>query len=99
MTSDQIRKHFTQMALPQGLKLGEPEKAERAKIEVMAEIAAQLAEINSQLANASKQLPGLDNLLVGALNIANENFRHALDEGLSIFRDEATKVARLRRIA
>jgi len=86
------------MALPQGLKLGEPEKAERAKIEVMAEIAAQLADLNSQLANASKQLPDLDNLLVGALNIANENFRHALDVALGILRGEATKVTRLRRV-
>jgi len=97
VTSEQIRKHFKQMTLPGGLK-GEPEEAERANIEVMAELAAQLADLNSQLANASKQLPNLDNLLVGALNIANENFRHALDVALGIFRGEATKVTRsLRR--
>ena len=53
MTADETRKHFKQITRPGSLK-GEPEEAERAKIEVLSEIAAQLAELNSQIANLSK---------------------------------------------
>jgi len=91
LTGDDIRKHFKQITRPGSLK-GEPEEAERAKIEVMAELAAQLADLNSQMASASKQLSDLNSLLSNALNIALDDFRHALTVALDIFRNEAMKV-------
>jgi hypothetical protein len=98
LTGDDIRKHFKQLTRPGGLK-GEPEEAERAKIEVMSEIAAQLADLNSHIADVSKQLPTLKvDLPEAFLNIVLEDFRHFLDRAIAVLRSEAAKLGRsLRR--
>jgi len=58
MTGEEIRKHFKQSTLPGSLK-GEPQEAERAKIKVLSEIAAQLADLNSHIVDLSARLPAL----------------------------------------
>ena len=94
MTGDEIRRHFKQVPRPGSLK-GEPEEAERAKLEVMSEIAAQLADLNTQIATVSKQLPALKVELPEAfLNVALDDFRHFLDRVLELLRSEASKVTR-----
>jgi len=49
MNAEEIRNKYRKLTVPGTLK-GESEEAERLKIEVMAEVAAQLAQLNENLA-------------------------------------------------
>ena len=49
MNAEEIRSKYHKLTLPGTLK-GEPEEAERLRIEVVAEVAAQLAQLNENLA-------------------------------------------------